>query len=62
MLGQYHQRITELAQCFEAIIVIKETWLVGFHSQLHSNNHDKYTDEEWLAINQTALNEMSLAT
>ena len=55
VFGQFHQRITETAQCGETITVIKETWLVAFHCQLHSKKYAKYIDGECVVIYQTAL-------
>jgi membrane-associated HD superfamily phosphohydrolase len=55
VFGQFHQRITETTQCGETVTVIKETWLVAFHCQLHSKKHAKYIDGECVVIYQTAL-------
>jgi len=55
MFGQLHQRITETTQCGDPFTVIKETWLVAFHRQLHSKKYAKYIDAELVAFYQTAL-------
>ena len=60
MFGQFHQRITETAQCGDPFTVIKETWLVAFHRQLHSKKYAKYIDAELVAIYQTAHNYLSI--
>ena len=50
MLGQFNQRITETAQCGDPFTIIKKTWLVAFHRELHSKMHAKYIDGELVAI------------